>query len=335
MTRSGGAPSMLDVATRAGVSAQTVSRVLNGSPLVRPETRARVLVAVEEMGYRRNPGARFLATNRSRRLGVIAAHLALHGPSRIVSAVDEAAHRVGYDVSLVGLDEVGPTELRGAVDRLLDQSVEALLVAVAHQPAMEEIRSMSLPIPLVMVQGVEEGAAMSAGIDQRAGARAAVGHLLDLGHRSVAHVAGPSDWVEALQRQQGWEAEHRDRGLVPGPVVEGDWSAAGGHAAAGSLLDAGGVTAVFAANDATAIGVLKAAHDRQIPVPDRLSVIGFDDMPDAAYLWPALTTVRQTFGYLGGSAVDLALRALAEEVNPTIPLLVPDLVVRDSTGSPA
>ena len=182
---------MAQVAERAGVSHQTVSRVLNDASLVKEETRLRVLAAIEELGYRRNFAARLLATNRSRRIGMVTAHLALHGPSMIALAVQEAGEVQGYDVSLVGLPEFSFESLQHAVDRLSDQAAEAIVVAVPHKDAVEMTRSLQPSIPVVMVQGVVAGQPLSAGIDQEAGARMAVGHLLDLGHRRVAHVSGP------------------------------------------------------------------------------------------------------------------------------------------------
>lgn len=325
---------MADVAARAGVSHQTVSRVLNDSPLVRDDTRDRVLAAIDELGYRRNSAARMLATNRSGRIGMVSAHLALHGPSSIAVAVQEAGHAAGYEVSLVGLPDFSAEALRGAVDRLLDQAVEALVVAVAHRDALELTRSLDLPIPVVVVQGVSAGEVMAAGIDQEAGGVLATEHLLDLGHQRVAHVTGPLDWVEAGQRRAGWLRAHEDRGLEPGRELSGDWSARSGYEC--GLLIAGDpeVTAVVVANDAMALGVLRALHERGRQVPGEVSVVGFDDEPEAEFFWPALTTVSQAFSVLGQRAVELTLRALAGEEAPVAELVRPELVVRASTGPP-
>ena len=224
----GRAPSMADVAARAGVSHQTVSRVLNGSPLVKDDTRAKVLAAIEEMGYRRNNAARMLATNRSGRIGMISAHLALHGPSMIAVAVQEAGHAAGYDVSLVGVSDFSPESLQGAVDRLLDEAVEALVIAVAHRSATERALSLDLSVPVVLVQGVTNGQPMASGIDQVHGARLATEHLLDLGHRHVAHVTGPADWVEAGQRREGGGWRTPTGACCPGR----SWRGTGRHAAA-------------------------------------------------------------------------------------------------------
>ncbi|WP_396954403.1 LacI family DNA-binding transcriptional regulator [Nocardioides pantholopis] len=327
---------MAEVAAHAGVSHQTVSRVLNDSPMVKPETRSRVLAAVEALGYRRNQAARMLATNRSGRIGMISAHLALHGPSMIAVAVQEAGHDAGYDVSLVGVSDFSRTTLRGAVDRLLDEAVEALVVAVAHRDATEQALSLDLPVPVVLVQGVSADQPMAAGIDQEHGALLATEHLLDLGHRHVAHVTGPLEWDEARQRRAGWRAAHERRGLLPGPELLGDWSARSGHEAGQRVAADPAVTAVFAANDAMALGVLRALHEQGRAVPGEVSVVGFDDVPEAAYFWPGLTTVSQQFSALGRRAVELAVRALEGEPAPTAALITPDLVVRGSTaGGPA
>ncbi|KQV71289.1 hypothetical protein ASC64_04395 [Nocardioides sp. Root122] len=332
--RASRSPSMAQVAQRAGVSHQTVSRVLNDASLVKEETRLRVLAAIEELGYRRNFAARILATNRSRRIGMVTAHLALHGPSMIALGVQEAGYEAGYDVSLVGLSEFSAELLDNAVDRLSDQAVEAIVVAVAHREAAELTRALHLSVPIVTVQGVAAGTPLSASIDQEAGAALAVGHLLDLGHRHVAHLAGPADWVEAEQRRAGWRRAHEERGLLPGPELAGDWSPASGHRA--GLLVAGDpqVTAVFAGNDSMALGLLNALHERGRRVPDDVSVVGFDDVPEAAYFWPSLTTVSQDFAELGRRALSVALGAVRGEDETVLDPIRPTLTVRRSTAAP-
>lgn len=326
---------MADVAAQAGVSHQTVSRVLNDSPLVKEETRAKVLSAIELLGYRRNAAARMLATNRSGRIGMVSAHLALHGPSRIAVAVQEAGHRAGYEVSLVGLAEFSAESLAGAVERLLDEAVEALVVAVAHPAAREITRALRTPIPVVLAQGVTTGQPMAAGIDQVAGAAVATEHLLDQGHVHVAHVTGPLDWVEAGQRREGWQLAHERRHLLPGPELTGDWSPASGYAAGLRLADDPSVTAVFVANDDMALGVLRAFHEQGRRVPHDVSVAGFDDIPEAAYLIPPLTTVRQDFTAVGRRAIEILQSAIAADGRPDPERLIsPELVVRASTAAP-
>ena len=325
---------MADVASRVGVSHQTVSRVLNGSPLVREETRQRVLEAIETLGYRRNSAARVLATNRSGRIGLVVDNLALFGPSTLADAVLEAGREAGYEVSLVGLTDFSPRHLNEAVGRLLDQAVEAIVIAAAQRVARETTLALQLPIPIVLAQGVAVGDPMAAGVDQEAGARMATDHLLDLGHEAVAHLTGPSDWVEAAQREAGWRTAHAQRNLRAGLLLQGDWSPESGYLAGRLLADRREVTAVFAANDSMALGLLKAVHERGMRVPGDISVVGFDDVPEAAYFWPALTTVRQDFRTLGRNALQLAVRALDGEDRPDIELVAPVLVVRESTGLP-
>ena len=323
---------MAAVAAAAGVSHQTVSRVLNGSPLVTVPTREKVLAAIAELGYRRNNAARVLATNRSGRIGMISAHLAFYGPSMIAVAVQEAGHEAGYDVSLVGVNDFSDDSLRGAVDRLLDEAVEAIVVAVAHRSSLERALSLALPIPVVLAQGVSQGQALAAGVDQEAGGALATEHLISLGHANVAHVTGPLDWVEAGQRRAGWLDAHARRGVPPGPELSGDWTARSGYEAGLRIIEDPSVTAVFAANDAMALGVLKALHEGGRIVPHHVSVVGFDGTPESEYFWPALTSVTQDFDALGRRAVELTLRALAGEEAPASDLIAPVLAVRESTA---
>lgn len=327
---------MADVAALAGVSHQTVSRVVNDHAVVRPETRERVQTAMQQLGYRRNAAARALATNRSGLIGLVAAHLGLHGPGMIAVAVQQAAHDAGYSVAQVGLDALSGPDLRRDVDRLLDQAVEAVVVAVAQRDALDAVAALDLPVPVVLVQGVAPGQPLAAGIDQTTGGRLATGHLLDVvGDRgSVAHVAGPPDWVEAQMRHEGWRLELAARGAATGPEDVGDWSAGSGYEAGLRLAADADVAGVFVGNDAMAVGVLRALHEQGRRVPDDVAVVGFDDAPGSAYAWPPLSSVRQDFAALGRRAVDLAVRTLGGEVGASVALVPPELVVRASSTLP-
>ena len=205
---------------------------------------------------------------------------------------------------------------------------------MSRQHLVEMTRSLQLGIPVVMVQGVTAGQPLTAGIDQGAGARKAVDHLLDLGHRRVAHVSGPSEWIEADQRAAGWRAAHEERGLLPGPQIVGDWSSASGHHAGLKIAQDPDVTAVFAANDFTAVGVLHALHQSGRRVPEDVSVVGFDDVPQAEFYWPALTTVAQDFSELGRRALSVALAAVRGDDGTTVDLIEPLLLIRSSTAPP-
>ena len=206
------------------------------------------------------------------------------------------------------------------------------MIAVAHRDAGPEVRALSLPVPVVVVQGVTGDEPYAVAIDQVGGARLATDHLLDHGHRRIAHVSGPWDWVEAWQRREGWQAAHGDRGLLPGPEIEGDWSARSGYEAGARIAADPGITAVFAANDAMALGVMQALHEAGREVPGDVSVVGFDNVPEAAYYWPALTTVDQEFSTLGRRAVEVTVAALAGEEQASHVLLPPILVARASSG---
>lgn len=325
------APSMADVAVAAGVSHQTVSRVLNNQPKVRDATRQRVLEAIEALGYRRNNAARALASNRSGLIGMISAHLTLYGPSRIYGAVQEASHAAGYGVVLIGIPELSPNALRDAVDRLLSQPVEAVIVAVAHRDALDTVAQLQLPVPVIIAQGVRPGQHMAAGADQMRGGYVATRHLLDLVPSGVAHVTGPLDWVEASQRREGWLLAHQERDVQPGPEVAGDWSASSGYRAGRVLGADRSVHAVFVANDSMALGVLRALHELGRDVPGDVRVVGFDDTPEAACFWPPLSTVSQDFAAIGQRAVELTLRSIAGNSDASSPLADPALVVRASS----
>src|SRR6267378_2872474 len=242
---------MTDVAKLAGVSHQTVSRVLHDSPHVRRGTRERVLAAIRQLDYRPNPVAQALVTGRSRSLAV----------------------------------EAGP-----------DDSV-----------------------PVVAV-------------DQLAGAAAATRHLLELGHRNIWHIAGPEDWLEAQQRIEGWRSSLRAAGVGEPPLYRGDWSARSGYDLGEHLLGERSMTAVFVANDQMALGLLRRLHEAGRATPGEVSVVGFDDIPEAAYFTPPLTTVRQDFAEVGRSCLHLLLGQIDSRVRSWKRVVVaPELVVRGST----
>ncbi|TNM70043.1 LacI family DNA-binding transcriptional regulator [Streptomyces sp. NP160] len=331
---------MADVAARAGVSLQTVSRVVNGHPSVRPETRSRVERAVADLGYRVNGAARALVTRSTRTIGLVSASTAEFGPTSALLAVEQAARAEGYATSVVLLPEVGRREVGEAVDHLRDLGVDGLVVIAPDDAAVAAVEALDASVPVVTLEAPLDGAPgpggrpvlPSASVDQEQGARLAVRHLLGLGHATVHHVSGPRDWLEARAREAGWRAELVAAGApVPEPVP-GDWAAAAGHRAAGTLLEQG-ATAVFTVNDQVAIGLLGALWERGLRVPQDVSVVGFDDVPEAAYLVPPLTTVRQDFGALGRRCLEVLLARLRDEP-AQVRRVVPELVVRASSGPP-
>ena len=329
-------PRMADVAGVAGVSQQTVSRVLNDFPKIRPATRDRVLAAIEQTGYRRNVAARTLVTRRSGTIGVITADMNHFGPSNILLGLESASRAAGYNLSLAGLPEISGTALRAAVDQVLDQAVEAVVMLVAHWTALTLAQSLRIGVPLVLVEGDLSATPLTAGVDQIAGARMATNHLLDLGHDSVVHLPGPADWLEASARREGWRMALEERARpIPALMAEGDWSSHSGYEASTAMLRQCRPTAVFAAYDQMALGLLRALHEAGLRVPEDVSVVGFDDLPESGYFTPPLTTVRQDLHELGQRTMALVLRVLAGELDASVPLVEPRLIIRSSTAPPA
>ena len=327
------APVMSDVAALAGVSHQTVSRVLNGPPSVRTATRERVRRAIAELGYRPNTAARALVTRQSRTIGVVTEGAFHFGPASTLRGVEEAARAAGYAVSVTILPALDRASMRAAVEHLRDQSVDGVVVIAPEDAAAEALRALDAAVPLVTVEATDTEALPSVSVDQERGARLATRHLLDLGHATVHHVAGPLDWLEARSRLAGWRAELLAAGaVVPEPEV-GDWSAASGYAAGRRLALRSDLTAVFTANDQMAVGVLRALAEAGAAVPAQVSVVGFDDLPESGYLSPPLTTVAQDFAELGRRCLAVLLARIAAQPVVRHPV-APALVVRSSTAPP-
>ncbi|NUR65920.1 MAG: LacI family DNA-binding transcriptional regulator [Streptomyces sp.] len=330
-------PGMMDVAREAGVSHITVSRVINGHPSVRPETRTRVEAAIQKLGYRRNSVARALKSRRSSTIGVVIVGSDLFELPRILLGVETAAKQTGYWVSLASRQGESTTgDLMETLQRLTDQSVEAIAVVADRPDAVEALSRLSIgvPVAVVMSGSVPNPDLGFVEVDQELGARLAVRHLLDLGHRHIAHLTGALRTFDARARVEGWQAELATAG-AEGALLEGDFSAESGFRLAHELC-AGATplpTAVFAGNDQMAMGALAALAERGVKVPQDVSVVGFDDMKGAGYLVPALTTVRQDFTHLGSSAIELLVDMLGGEP-PQRRRLTPQLVVRRSTAVP-
>jgi DNA-binding LacI/PurR family transcriptional regulator len=276
---------MTDVAKLAGVSHQTVSRVINGSPQVRPATRERVLAAMAELDYRPNSAARALVTGRSRTLGVVSFDTTLYGPASTLYAIERAAHDAGYFIMTVSLEALDRESVLSAVDRLRLQGVDGILVIAPLKGAGEALVNLpSSGLPLVAVEAGPAGALPVVAVDQIAGAELATRHLLELGHATVAHIAGPPDFLEAELRIEGWRAALAAAGAEAPPVLAGDWSPRSGYEITQGLLRDGRPSAVFVANDQMALGALRALHEAGHEIPGQVSVVGFDDIPEEHYL---------------------------------------------------
>ncbi|MBD3940597.1 LacI family DNA-binding transcriptional regulator [Microbacterium sp. NEAU-LLC] len=320
---------MADVAERAGVSGQTVSRVVNGSPRVDPETRARVETAMAELGYRPHRAARALRTGRTQTLGLVVSTLASVGNSRMLQAVADAAASRGYALTVVTL---GPeASVAGAFERLADQGVDGAIVLNEATGRVRDSDLRTAGLRLVVVDSPRDERFGVVVTDHAGGAESAVRHLLDLGHRTVHHLAGPAGSFAAAERERGWRAALDAAGVPVPDLVRGDWTAASGHGAA-SLLLAAGATAVFAANDQMALGLLRGVAEVGRAVPGDVSVVGFDDVADAADYRPPLTTVRQDFDALGARAVAALVDGIEAGAAAAFDTVPTRLVVRESTA---
>lgn len=320
---------MYDVAKLAGVSHQTVSRVLNAFAGIRPETRERVLAAISELGYRPNKAARALVTKRSRAIGVLVPATTDFGPTSTLHAIERAVRLAGYQ-PLVTTTSLDANAVAESLEFLLDHSIEALVSIAPYRVLLEPLAELDGGFPVVALQAGDAGDA-SAGIDQVAGARAAVQHLVDLGHRTIQQLAGPDDFLEAAVRRRTVESELARRGLRALPTLTGDWSADSGHAA-GALVDPA-ATAVVCGNDQMALGLIHALVDLGRRVPEDVSVVGFDDIPESAHSLPPLTTVHQDFEEVGRRAVALLVHRLDGGEPPPPEPIQPSLTVRASTAA--
>ncbi|WP_318241606.1 LacI family DNA-binding transcriptional regulator [Cellulomonas avistercoris] len=331
-SRDGRPPAMNDVAALAGVSHQTVSRVLNEHPSVRPTTRERVLEAIATLGYRPNLAARALVTRRTGTLGVITPATALFGPTSTLVAFEQAARDAGFYVSVATLRAFSGEEVVAAVEHFLAQGVDGVVVVAPRSGTVDAVSGVHVPVPAVLVSSGRAGVDLpTVSVDQVAGGRLATEHLLASGRTSVLHVAGPQEWYDARDRLRGWQDALDAAGATGEAHRAGGWSAADGYAAGLELVRTGLPEAVFAANDQLALGLLAALGQAGVRVPQDVAVVGFDDEPGTAFYAPPLTTVRQGFDELGRRAVQAVVDALTGG-EPTQQSIAPELVVRRSSA---
>ena len=326
---------LADVARLAEVSAMTVSRVINDPATVTEETQDRVRQAMIQLSYRPNSMARGLARGRSNTIGVVTFDTGQYGPGSTLLAIERAARLRGYGLTLVVAENPDRVAVREAVMSLADRLVDGLVVIAPFVDTFGALIDLGRDIPLVVAEAGNPAEATVVGIDQVLGARLATQHLLDLGHETVHHIAGPADWIESGLRITGWREALSSAGRAATPPEAGDWTPASGFAAGLLLADDPSVTAIFVANDQMALGTLSALQQRGRRVPEDVSVVGFDDTPESAYYLPGLTTIHQDFSAMGEAAVDALDRLVTAEgpVTPSVTLVSPTLVFRQSSGS--
>lgn len=331
-------PTLHDVAERAGVSYQTVSRVVNNMPNVAPHTLEKVRRAIQELNYRPNRAARSLVTGRSQ---AIHALMCDKYNVRMIPFVEEAAYRVGYQIRLSALHEThSVTELRQRLAEIVAGQVDGVLIVMPwQQVSYAELTQIAQGVPLVVVGSSMGQVTNSVVIDQQSGTRLAVRHLLDLGHRHLAEICGTVEMYEDAQiRHQTFLNVLREHNLSPGPCETGNFTMDKGYQAMQTLLarrPSAPFTAVFCANDETALGAMHAARNAGLRIPQDLSVIGFDDEQFASHCIPPLTTVRQDYAALGHHAIEQLISIIQNPAAaPHQRVVFPKLVVRESTAPP-
>lgn len=328
--------SQAEVARRAGVSAQTVSRVANVSRHVDPETRQRVLTAMQDLGYQPNGAARALATGRYGTIGVVSFTLSEYGDVQTLNAIGTASQRRGFSVNLTRVDDRGG-RLGDAVANLSSQPVDGLVVIEA---AVLDEPSVLVPagLPVVVTEDLPGHSYPKIGSEQASGTERAVRHLLQLGHRTVHHIAGPPRSHSARLRREVWQRTLVAAGRAVPAVPVGDWSARSGYEAGMALRADDTVTAVFCANDEMALGLMRALHEAGRRIPGDVSVVGFDGVADSAQYWPPLTTIRQDFATIGELCVRTLVAQLddapGQQPGPQTQLVPVELLVRESSGPP-
>jgi len=327
---------MVDVARQAGVSQKTVSRVINGAPHVRPEVRDRVLAVIGELGYRPNVAARALVTQRTHVIGVLAVGGPLYGPAYRVFSLEHAARQRGYELALASLPDSSPEQFRAAFHSLLARGSEGIILEVPnHLIDVDGAIFGGLPVATGVgrIPGIERQTVVHS--NQLRAGEIATDHLLGLGHRTVWHIAGPVEWDAARERRYGWSAALAAAKRPEPPVLHGDWSASSGYQLGQQLAGRDDVTAVFTANDHQAMGLMRALAEAGRSIPGDVSVVGFDDVPEAEFQMVPLTTVRTDHAAIS-SRVLSELVALIEGGDPAMEQIdIPcELVIRHSTGPP-
>jgi len=315
---------------------------LNKRPDVSEDTRARIQHIIEDLGYSPNLFARNLSRGRSNTIGVIGYGLIYYGTQNVLSGIEREANKLDFSLSLRLIDRIDSTKVGEIIYNLESRRVEGLIWAVPGDINTSEwlIEKFSnIPVPVVYINKGQVGNEYVTAMDNRMGARLATQHLVDQGYQRIGIITGPQNWWETQERLAGWLEVVAEQGYqeVDSLIVAGDWTPSSGEYGLVTLLDqAPGVDAVFVSNDQMALGAFQAARQLEIKIPQQLGIIGFDDIPEAAYFYPALSTIRQQPYVLGSKAVDL-LNMLIQAgqdnipVGPAISWIEPELIIRKSS----
>ena len=333
-----------DVATAAGVSTQTVSRVMNKNSYVSENTRKRVEEVVENLGYRPSTLARSLIQQRSYTLGVVTFGLKYIGPSRTLNGIADTADDLGYMLLMKELDNFSSDTIDAVIDSLLSRQVDGILWAapeIGDNHAWLNEKFSRVPVPILFLAMKPRAGIPSVTTDNYLGATAAVQHLLDQGKQHIGHISGPQNWWEAEERKRGWRETLQKAGIEVSDkhCTEGNWSSSSGEHAFLQLLESfPSMDAVFVANDQMALSVLREANRQNIRIPEQLAVVGFDNIPESAYFFPSLTTIYQDLQLLGKQAIQnivemIQARQKKESFIAESRFIQPTLIVRESSSS--
>jgi len=338
-----GRATIKEVASAAGVSTQTVSRVINERPDVSPETRRRVQDVIKELEYQPSALARSLIRQRSYTLGVVTAGLRHIGPSRTLNGITSAAEEAGYSLLLKELPRFDAEDVAPIFQALLSRHVDGIIWAV---PEVGENRNwvnqqlLDLKIPIVYLAMEPKSEISTVSINNYLGGRIAMSHLLGQGYRRIGHISGPLDWWEARQRVAAWKDVLHEAGFEARDehCVEGNWSPASGGLAIEKLFEQyPEMDGVFVANDQMALAVIQAARQKGMRIPEDLGIVGFDNIPESAFFYPPLTTIQQDQYAVGKVAVEETTQMIESgwqglgPIEPKSIKLTPTLVVRQSS----
>jgi DNA-binding LacI/PurR family transcriptional regulator len=331
-----------DVAQAAGVSTQTVSRVINSRPDVSPETRAHVQKIIRELGYSPNIIARSLSRGRTNTFGVVGYGLSYFGPSSVLSGIEQKTNELGFSLLLSLLEDFNAAKIDGILKNLLSRQVDGIIWAVPGNDRLSGELSLKLnhiSVPVVYLNKPFSADEVIAVMDNHLGGKLATEHLLEQGYHRIGIITGPEDWWEAQEREKGWREALFNAGHtnLEELIINGDWSAeSGANGLLGLLNNSPDIDAVFVSNDQMALGALQAARQLEIKVPQDLGIVGFDNIPEAAYFCPSLTTIHQDAVALGAMAVEqmceyIKSRDKNESFEPLIKWIEPRLVIRESS----
>jgi LacI family transcriptional regulator len=339
-------PTLRDVAFRAGVSHQTVSRVINSHGYVHKETRERVLNAIKDLDFVPNGVARSLTANRTQTIGVVTTDISEHFFGEFVAGAEAEARRNGFYLIIGSVEEDAPADEHAYLQLMLERRVEGLIIArpMLRRDSQQIVAALARRVPIVLVSSELNSPALdSVDVDNEGGGHDATKYLLERGHQSIATIVGPSGWPSAQARLKGYRHALRAHRI---PFTKSlvrhanGWGLENGEAAMENLLAEGvRFTALFAQSDYLALGAVTAMRRRGLRVPADVSVVGYDDIPVAQHLDPPLTTMRQPMREVGAAALQLVLQKIHADERPSGPpsrhLLAAGLIVRDSVAGPA